>query len=120
MSQQRDQPGGVGGEAGTGGTGGVQVSLSQMRVGELGVIAEKRLEEDDRALLRAMGLACNATVKVCRAGEPCIVAVMSGCSAGGRVGGDSCRIGLARPLAERIVVRLLSGERRGAGAGGEG
>jgi hypothetical protein len=73
----------------------------------MGVIAEKRLDGEDRALLRAMGLSCNATVKLCRAGEPCIVAVMSGCGEGGRLWGDACRIGLAKPLAERIVVRLM-------------
>ncbi len=88
------------------------VSLSQMRVGQMGVIADKRMDGEDRALLRAMGLSCNATVKLCRAGEPCIVAVMSGCSevggaGGGRLWADSCRIGLAKPLAERIVVRLM-------------
>lgn len=82
------------------------VALSQMRVGEVGVIQEKILEDGDRAMLRAMGLACNATVRLCRAGEPCIVAVMSGGDAGGRVGGDCCRIGLARPLAEKILVSV--------------
>jgi hypothetical protein len=52
---------------------------------------------DDAALLGAMGLCCNAKVRLCRAGEPCIVAVTTGRGAG-------CRIGLARPLADRIVV----------------
>ncbi|MGD9691111.1 MAG: ferrous iron transport protein A [Phycisphaerales bacterium] len=82
------------------------ISLAQMRVGQTGVIHESRLDAGDRELLNAMGLACNATVKLCRAGEPCIVAVMSGGLAGGRLGADCCRIGLARPLAEKIIVCL--------------
>jgi hypothetical protein len=82
-----------------------------MRVGEMGIIQEKKLDESDRAVLRAMGLACNATVKLCRAGEPCIVAVMTGGAAGGRLGSgvagaDCCRIGLAKPLADKIFVAL--------------
>lgn len=90
------------------------VTLAQMRVGQSGVIHEKQLDSSDRQLLRAMGLACNATVKLCRAGEPCIVAVMSGGREGGRVGArdggaDCCRIGLARPLAEKIFVCLDEG-----------
>jgi hypothetical protein len=46
-----------------------------------------------------MGLACNSRVRLCRSGEPCIVAVMTG-------GRASCRIGLARPLADRIMVEV--------------
>lgn len=86
------------------------ITLMQMRVGDIGVIQEKRLDDGDRAMLRAMGLECNATVKLCRAGEPCIVAVMSGGQAGGRMGGDCCRIGLARPLAEKILVSVKAGD----------
>ena len=59
------------------------------------------LAEADAALLGAMGLCCDAKVRLCRAGEPCIVAVMTG-------GRASCRIGLARPLAERIQVDVDS------------
>ena len=82
------------------------VPLTQMKIGQVGIIQEKRLEQGDRAVLRAMGLACNATVKLCRAGEPCIVAVMSGGVAGGRLSGDCCRIGLERPLADKIMVSI--------------
>jgi len=75
------------------------VPLSQLRPGETGVVCSAGSDPADAALLRAMGLRMNATVRMCRAGEPCIVSVL-----GAR--GCSCRIGLARPLAERIVIGL--------------
>jgi Fe2+ transport system protein FeoA len=59
------------------------------------------MDRKDAAMLRAMGLRPQATVRLCRLGEPCIIEVMSGepsCS-------DSCRIGLARVLAERVMVK---------------
>jgi Fe2+ transport system protein FeoA len=78
--------------------------LCDLRPGEVGRVVEKRLDEADRAVLRAMGLRQDATVRLCRAGEPCIVAVMSGSAEGCTQPG--CRIGLARPLAERVFVRV--------------
>lgn len=75
------------------------VALSQLRPGQSGVIRMAEVGSSDAALLGAMGLCCNAKVRLCRAGEPCIVAISSGNGAG-------CRIGLARPLAERIMVEL--------------
>lgn len=65
-------------------------------------MASADLPAADAELLAAMGLACNARVRLCRQGEPCIVRVLAGDGAGG------CRIGLARPLAQRIVVTALS------------
>ena len=56
--------------------------------------------ESDAALLGAMGLCCNAKVRLCRAGEPCIVAITGG-------SGAQCRIGLARPLADKIMVDVV-------------
>jgi hypothetical protein len=60
----------------------------------------------DAALLRAMGLRPNATVRLCRLGEPCIVEVLNGASEDGcrGTGGCWCRIGLAKPLACAVVV----------------
>jgi len=75
------------------------IPLSQLRPGETGVVCSAGSDPADAALLRAMGLRMNATIRMCRAGEPCIVSVL-----GAR--GCSCRIGLARPLAERIVIGL--------------
>ncbi|MGQ0627594.1 MAG: FeoA family protein [Phycisphaerales bacterium] len=80
------------------------LSLYQLKVGECGTIVEKKLDEGDRAMLRALGLEANSTVRICRAGEPCIVAVMTGGTSGGRLGDGCCRIGLARNFAERIFV----------------
>ncbi len=76
------------------------ISLNQLKPGETGVVRSAPLSGDDAAMLAAMGLYCNATVRLCRAGEPCIVAVLGG-------GGSGCRIGLARPLADRILVERL-------------
>jgi len=73
------------------------VALSQLKPGQSGVVRTADVSSSDAAFLGAMGLCCNAKVRLCRAGEPCIVAISSGKGAG-------CRIGLARPLAERIMV----------------
>ena len=73
------------------------ISLNQLRPGESGVVRSAKINAADAAMLGAMGLCCNATVRLCRAGEPCIVAVVSG-------RGTGCRIGLARPLADSILV----------------
>ena len=77
--------------------------LTHLRAGQTAVIAEARLDVDDAALLRAMGLSGNMRIRVCRIGEPCIVAV-------GNIAGKHCcchghcRIGLARSLADRVFV----------------
>jgi hypothetical protein len=65
------------------------------------------LDPSDAALLRAMGLRPSARIRVCRLGEPCIVEVMSGSDSCNRPGGCACRIGLAKPLAERVMVGLV-------------
>jgi hypothetical protein len=78
---------------------GTAVRLTDMRLGQVGVVQRSSLAVEDAALLSAMGLCCNARVRMCRLGQPCIVAIS------GRHGAE-CRIGLARPLAERIVVDL--------------
>ena len=83
------------------------VALSSLRQGESGVVCESRLEADDAALVRAMGLCMNANVKVVRTGHPCVVAIggVDGASHVCACGG-TCRIGLARGIAKRIFVRL--------------
>jgi len=78
------------------------ISLNQLKPGETGVVRSAPGDGPDAAILAAMGLCCNAKVRLCRAGEPCIVAVLGGSGAG-------CRIGLARPLADRIMVERLDG-----------
>lgn len=80
-----------------------RIPLAQLRPGQAAVVRsidDSKANASDAAYLGAMGLCCNATVTLCRAGEPCIVSI-----SGGK--GASCRIGLARPLAERIVVEPI-------------
>lgn len=79
-------------------------SLAQLRVGERGVVCEARVTADGAAVLRAMGLRPSASVRVCRTGEPCIVEIGSAC-------GMSCRIGLARSLAEKVLISAPDAER---------
>lgn len=81
-------------------------ALTSMLPGQTAVVRETRMDARDAALLRAMGLRPNATVRLCRLGEPCIVEVLTGSNEGGCNGpaGCWCRIGLARPLANAVVV----------------
>lgn len=83
-------------------TGARRVALTDLRRGEVGVVAEASLDESEAAFLRAMGLCVEARVRLCRVGEPCIVAVGNDCDCRGA----SCRIGLARPLAKKIFVTV--------------
>ncbi|MFZ4575964.1 MAG: FeoA family protein [Phycisphaerales bacterium] len=80
--------------------------LTQLPPGQTAIVRETRLDARDAALLRAMGLRPNATVRICRLGEPCIVEVLSGSGEGGcnGPGGCWCRIGLSKPLALGVVV----------------
>lgn len=73
------------------------VALTTLKPGEKGAIVRTDLPEDEKALLRAMGMRDHARIVLCRLGEPCIVRVMGGC-------GCSFRIGLAKPLAEKVFV----------------
>jgi hypothetical protein len=61
------------------------------------VVAESKLAAPDAELLRAMGVRPATTVRLCRFGSPCIVQLCHSC-------GSTCRIGLARDLASRIIV----------------
>jgi hypothetical protein len=82
-----------------------EIPLTRLRPGQTGIIAASHLDADDAALLRAMGLGDRVRIKVCRVGEPCVVALGTTegrhCHCQGH-----CRIGLARNLAERIFVTL--------------
>jgi len=73
-----------------------------MKPGQSGVIDRADLPPGERAMLRAMGMRDQAKVVLCRIGEPCIVRVMGGC-------GCSSRIGLSRPLADKVFVGLDRG-----------
>lgn len=78
-------------------------ALTSLRPGQVGIVRDIRLAPDDAALLRAMGLCLNATIRVFRVGSPCVVAVggVKPCKCGGM-----CRVGLARALAEHVYVEL--------------
>ncbi len=89
-------------------TGGPRMALAALKRGQEGVICESRLEADDAALLKAMGLCTNASVKIVRTGEPCVVAVGGVGEGASCTCGGMCRIGLARGLAERIFVTVMA------------
>lgn len=75
----------------------VSIPLTQLARGRRGRISESELDADDRAVLRAMGLKPSASIEICRAGQPCIVALSGIC-------GGGCRIGLSKDLAARVMV----------------
>jgi Fe2+ transport system protein FeoA len=80
------------------------VAMTTLQAGQMATVFQTSLDPGDAALLRAMGLRPSARIRICRLGEPCIVEVLSGTDSCGRPGGCACRIGLARPLAERVMV----------------
>lgn len=90
-----------------------RIPLTALRRGETAVICESRLDAEDAAMLRAMGLGDRVRVRLCRVGEPVVVALGTTegrhCHCQGH-----CRIGLARGLAERVMVWV---DRGSAGAG---
>jgi hypothetical protein len=85
------------------------VALTTLKPGQTALVRSTDLEAGDADLLRAMGLRLSARVRLCRLGEPCIVEVMGGGESCGRPGGCVCRIGLARPLAEKVLVGSVEG-----------
>jgi len=74
--------------------------LSSLRAGQHGLVVASRVEGVDAPILRAMGLTEGAIVRICRAGEPTIVALLChrGCHCA------SSRVGLSRALADRVLV----------------
>lgn len=73
-----------------------QINPEGLSVGTSGNGAGQ-LAADNADLLRAMGLRPHASVRLCRLGDPCIVQV-------GHARGDSCRLGVARHIADQIRV----------------
>lgn len=68
------------------------VRLCDLPAGVLARLHNAELAREDGALLRALGLTDRSLVRVCKAGEPCIVQVRT------------TRIGLSRVVAERVLV----------------
>lgn len=91
--------------------------LSTLKAGQYGLVTACRVEGADAPILRAMGLTEGAVVRVTRVGEPTIVALLChrGCHC------SASRVGLARALADRVLVTeepAPVGEAQGAGQGG--
>jgi Fe2+ transport system protein FeoA len=68
------------------------IPLSQLRAGSIARLHSAELAKDDCALLKALGLTDRCLLRVCKAGEPCIVEV------------KATRIGLSRALARGVFV----------------
>ena len=88
--------------------------LSTFRAGQYGLVVACRVEGSDAPILRAMGLTEGSIVRVCRVGEPTIVALLChrGCHCA------SSRVGLARAIADRVLVTeepVPEGEGEGTG-----
>jgi Fe2+ transport system protein FeoA len=73
------------------------IPLTQLTRGQRATVNTSDLDEQDSKVLRAMGLRPDASVQMCRLGEPCIVSLSGAC-------GGGCRIGLAKDIASRVMV----------------
>ena len=71
------------------------IPLTQLTRGQSGRIECTQAHPDDCSMLRAMGLRPDASIQMCRLGEPCIIS-LSG----------ACRIGLAKDIASRVMVHI--------------
>ena len=68
------------------------ISLSDLAVGAVGRFHEAHLDPEAFHLLQTLGFTKSSRVRLCKAGEPCIVQVRS------------TRIGLSRAVARHIFV----------------
>jgi Fe2+ transport system protein FeoA len=68
------------------------VPLANLAVGDIARVHQADVEDTTGRFLRAIGLTRTAQFRVCRRGEPCIIQVRS------------TRVGLARAIADRILV----------------
>jgi Fe2+ transport system protein FeoA len=75
----------------------VSIPLTQLARGQRATVNTSELDEQDTKVLRAMGLRPDASIQMCRLGEPCIVSLSGAC-------GGGCRIGLAKDIASRVLV----------------
>jgi Fe2+ transport system protein FeoA len=66
--------------------------LAELAVGDIARVHQTDIEDTTGRFLRAIGLTRTAEFRVCRRGEPCIIQVRS------------TRVGLARAIADRILV----------------
>lgn len=75
------------------------IPLTQLLRGQRGRIECTEAHPEDCSMLRAMGLRPDASVQMCRLGEPCIITLSGEC-------GGGCRIGLAKDIASRVLVHV--------------
>lgn len=77
------------------------IPLTQLTRGQSGRVQIDGSPTDEVKMLRAMGLRPNASVTMCRLGEPCIISLSGAC-------GGGCRIGLAKEIAGRVMINIES------------
>lgn len=70
------------------------VPLTSLLAGQRGALHTCELQDSDRELLRALGLADHASFRLCKAGNPWIVQV------------QGTRIGIADAVARKILVHV--------------
>ncbi len=75
------------------------IPLTQLSKGQHGRVQIDGTVTDEVKMLRAMGLRPDASITMCRLGEPCIVSLSGIC-------GGGCRIGLAKEIASRVMVNV--------------
>jgi Fe2+ transport system protein FeoA len=80
----------------------VCVPLADVPVDGLAELRVSKLDEETRALLRALGLTDGSTLRVCKQGEPFIIQVRA------------TRIGMSRSVAAGLLVQLPPGSKDGA------
>ncbi|MHA7813786.1 MAG: FeoA family protein [Phycisphaerales bacterium] len=73
------------------------IPLTHLARGQRATVNTAQLDDQDSKMIRAMGLRPDASVQMCRLGEPCIVSLSGAC-------GGGCRIGLAKDIASRVLV----------------
>ncbi len=77
------------------------IPLTELSRGQSGRIQMQGAATEEVKMLRAMGLRPNASVTMCRHGQPCIVSLSGAC-------GGGCRIGLAKEIAGRVMIQVDS------------
>jgi Fe2+ transport system protein FeoA len=79
-----------------------EMPLTRWREGQIAQVARLDLEPGEAMMLRAMGLRPGCLVRLSKVGNPSVVEVISGhtCRCHCR-----CRIGLARDVASRVMLR---------------
>ena len=72
----------------------VSVPLTTLATGCRAIVQHRAMSGEDSELLSAMGLTDSCRLRICRAGEPCIIQVAA------------TRLGLSSAMARKIMVSL--------------